>query len=143
MRDDWHSSSASFDRAFSSAAPNSPTTLENPIPFGDLALEVREIRDEIDRAVNCVLTRGWFVLGAELEQFESAFADYLKALDIGGGYEVITVANTCVPTATGIRAANCRLKLIDCDAQTLQMDARQLSGSLIQVFPTRNKPPPS
>lgn len=127
------------------------TAIEKPIPFGDLALEVAEIRTEIDRAISRVLGSGWFVLGAELERFETQFAEYLgaqsavgcgngteaitlalKALGVGAGDEVITVANTCVPTATGIRDAGCELRLVDCDSQTLQMDARRLAEAITE-----------
>jgi dTDP-4-amino-4,6-dideoxygalactose transaminase len=119
------------------------------VPFGDLALEVREIRAEVDKAIARVLTRGWFVLGQEGEAFERDFAAFLgagfaigcgngtdaitlalRALGLGSGDEVITVANTCVPTAAGIRDAGCALRLVDCDPITLQMDADALQSAI-------------
>jgi dTDP-4-amino-4,6-dideoxygalactose transaminase len=119
------------------------------IPFGNLATEVREIRGEIDRAVARVLDSGWFILGAEGERFEKEFAAFvgaghavgcgngtdaitlaLLALGLGPGDEVITVANTCVPTATGIRDAGCTLRLVDCDPATLQMDPAALERGI-------------
>ncbi len=119
------------------------------ILFGDLGREVEEIRDEIDEAINRVLARGWFVLGTEGEEFENEFAAFLgakyaigcgngtdaitlglRALGVGEGDEVITVANTCVPTAAGIRDAGCRLRLVDCDSATLQMSADALEQAL-------------
>jgi dTDP-4-amino-4,6-dideoxygalactose transaminase len=119
------------------------------ILFGDLSLEVGELRAEIEAAVDRVLSRGWFVLGAEVEAFEQEFAQFvgaryavgcangtdaitlaLRALGVKAGDEVITVANTCVPTAAGIRDAGCALRLIDCDAETLQMDALALERAL-------------
>ena len=119
------------------------------IPFGDLALEVRDIRGEVDAAIARVLDRGWFVLGTEGEAFEREFAGFLgssnvvgcangtdaitlalRALDLGPGDEVITVANTCVPTAAGIRDAGCTLRLVDCDPATLQMDPAALQRAI-------------
>lgn len=43
-----------------------------------------------------------------------------------------TVTNTCVPTAVGIRATGCELKLVGCDADTLQMDAAQLKLAITE-----------
>jgi dTDP-4-amino-4,6-dideoxygalactose transaminase len=127
----------------------SDDTLTEVIPFGDLAREAREIRDEIDEAVARVLDRGWFVLGREGEAFEEEFAAHLgarhavgcgngtdaitlalRAFGLGPGDEVITAANTCVPTAAGIRDAGCELRLVDCDPDTLQMDAAALARAV-------------
>ena len=124
-------------------------TLAATVPFGNLAEEVKEIRSEVEEAVARVLERGWFVLGEEVEAFEAEFASFLgakyavgcgngtdaitlalRALDLPAGAEVITVANTCVPTAAGIRDAGCTLRLVDCDADTLEMDARALERAL-------------
>lgn len=119
------------------------------IEFGDLKQEVAEIRAELDEAIGRVLAGGWFVLGAEGEAFEREFAAYvgarhaigcgngtdaitlaLRALGVEPGDEVITVANTCVPTAAGIRDAGCALRVVDCDPETLQMDARALERAI-------------
>lgn len=119
------------------------------LPFGDLAAEVREIRSEIDDAVARVFDRGWFVLGAEGEAFEHEFAAWLgaahavgcgngtdaitlslRALGVGLGDEVITVANTCVPTVAGIRDVGCTVRLVDCDPDTLQMCPAALEKAL-------------
>ena len=119
------------------------------IPFGDLRREVHELHDEVNTSIARVLERGWFVLGSELEHFEQEFASYLgmrhvvgcangtdaitlalRACDLGPGDEVITVANTCVPTAAGIRDAGCTLRLVDCNSSTLQMDADRLESAI-------------
>lgn len=124
------------------------TTVERVL-FGNLADEVSEVRGEIDEALARVLGRGWFVLGQEGEAFEAEFASFLgaghavgcgngtdaitlalRALELPPGAEVITVANTCVPTAAGIRDAGCTLRLVDCDPKTLQMDASALERAL-------------
>ena len=78
------------------------------IPFLDLGAAYRELKPEIDAAVSRVLESGWYILGPEVEAFESEWAAYcdakhavglangldaltltLRALDIGPGDEVI------------------------------------------------------
>ena len=49
------------------------------VPMSDLALEYRSLQTEIDGAVARVLASGNYVMGAELEAFEEAFADYVGA----------------------------------------------------------------
>jgi len=80
-----------------------------------------EIETEVMEAVRRVLRSGRLVLGPETEAFECEFADYTGAahcigvssgttalhltmfsLGIGPGDEVITVANTCVPTVSAM-----------------------------------------
>lgn len=91
------------------------------IPFGNLAQEYQDLKPEIDTAINSVLTSGWFILGKHLQDFESAYAQYcgvkycvgvasgteaiylaLKAIGVGDGDEIITVAHTAVPTVSAI-----------------------------------------
>lgn len=89
----------------------------NGIPFLDVGRTYRELKDEIDSAVQRVLSSGWYVLGEELEAFEAEFAAYcgashcvgvasgldalhliLRAYDIGSGDEVIVPAHTFIAT---------------------------------------------
>ena len=41
------------------------------IPFLDLGAAYRELKPEINDAVSRVLESGWYVLGSEVEAFES------------------------------------------------------------------------
>lgn len=119
------------------------------IPFGDLTREVLEIREAVDQAVARVLDRGWFIFGPEVEAFEEAFSDWLGvahvvgvasgteaitlallALEVGEGDEVITVANTCVPTAAGIAAAGATVRLADCDSETLMISPESVEAAI-------------
>lgn len=112
------------------------------VPFGDLRREARALREPLDEAVERVLGRGRFILDDEAAAFEREFAVAigvrfavgvnsgtdaltiaLLALGIGPGDEVITVANTCVPTAFGILASGASLKIADCDPDTLMLTA--------------------
>jgi dTDP-4-amino-4,6-dideoxygalactose transaminase len=94
------------------------------IPFLDLANLHRDIREPLDAAFHRVLDSGWFVMGPELEAFETEFADYcgvkhcvgvgngleaihllLRAYGVGAGDEVIVPSNTFI--ATWIAVSEC------------------------------------
>ena len=111
------------------------------IPFLDLARTTATLRKELDAAIADVLDAGRYILGAQLEAFESAFAAYcgtteavgvasgtdalrlaLAACDIRSGDEVLTVANTCVPTAAAISAVGAVPVFVDIDPATYTMD---------------------
>ena len=49
------------------------------IPPGNLLLEYKSLKGEIDSAIQRVLSSGWFILGREVQEFERAFADYCGA----------------------------------------------------------------
>lgn len=87
------------------------------VPFLDVKAAYREIREEIDTAVDRVLQGGAYVLGPEVAHFEQEFAEYvgasaciavgngldaltlaLQALGVGKGDEVIVPANTFIAT---------------------------------------------
>lgn len=87
------------------------------IPFLDLKAASDELREQIDDALNRVVASGWYVLGPEVEAFESEFAAYcgvrhcvgvgnglealhlaLRVLDVGPGDEVIVPSNTYIAT---------------------------------------------
>lgn len=116
---------------------------------GDLAREYADLKTEIDEAVGRVLTRGYFLLGPETEAFEAEFASWLgrkhvvacangteaitlalMALGAGAQDEVLLPANTCEPTAAGIRLAGASPVLVDADAATLTLDAAAARAAL-------------
>jgi dTDP-4-amino-4,6-dideoxygalactose transaminase len=99
------------------------------------------MREELDDAFAAVVSRGRFVGGPALERFEERFADFcgvphavgansgtdalalaLRALGVGLGEEVITPANTCVATVTGIAASGATAVLADVDERTWTLD---------------------
>lgn len=110
------------------------------IPFLTFARRYQDNRREIHAVLTRVFERGWFILGPELKAFESDFARYLdvgycvgvnsgtdalflalRALGVGPGHEVVTVANTATPTVSAIRMAGAKPVFVDVleDTQTL------------------------
>ena len=97
------------------------------IPLVDLKAQYESIKHEIDAAIASVITQTAFVGGPFVKEFEEAFARYcgvehcvgvangtdalfiaLKALGVGPGDEVITVANSFVATSEAIKMAGLR-----------------------------------
>ena len=106
------------------------------VPF--LSLTLGDERPAIDAAIARVLDRGWFILGPELEAFESelavasqvshavgvatgtdALALILRALGIGAGDEVITSPLSAAYTALAIMMAGARPVFADIDPDRL------------------------
>ncbi|MBN1481261.1 DegT/DnrJ/EryC1/StrS family aminotransferase [candidate division KSB1 bacterium] len=120
---------------------------EKEIPFGDLKRRYRAIKENIDAALFRVLDSGWYILGKELEFFEQQFANYvgarhaigvgsgtealhlaLVAAGVGPGDEVITVANTAVPTLSAISFAQARPVFVDIDVDSYCMDPAKIEA---------------
>ena len=119
------------------------------IPFGDLKRQYHGIKREIDTAVSSALESGWYVLGKNGEEFERSFAAYcgakfavgvgsgteaihlgLLAAGVKPGDEVITVANTCVPTLSAITFAGAKPVLVDIDENTYTMSPEALKKAV-------------
>lgn len=102
------------------------------IVMNDFKKEYSLLAKEINFAIDRVLESGWYILGKEVESFESEFADYtglrycvavanglealqiaLLALDIGKGDEVITVSNTAVATVLAITNIGAKPVFVD------------------------------
>jgi dTDP-4-amino-4,6-dideoxygalactose transaminase len=107
------------------------------------------VRAELDRAIGRVLGRGWFILGEEGSDFETEFAAYcgsehavgvasgtdaielaLRVLEIGPGDEVVTQANTCVPTVAAIERAGATPVLCDVEPSAGLMDPESLASAI-------------
>lgn len=127
------------------------------IPFLDLRTQYLEIKEEIDAAVMRVLDSGWYILGKECESFEFAFKEFLVGNDDGyvvavnsgtdalrlsllaagvcPGDEVITVANTAIPTVTAICSIGAIPVFCDVDSRTWLIDV----GMIEQCITKRTK----
>jgi len=112
------------------------------IPFLDVGATYRELKPELDAAMQRVLDSGWFILGDEVESFEQSWAkacgaDHavgvgtgldalvlgLRALSIGPGDEVIVPAHTFVATALAVTYAGATPVFADVDLGTGNLTA--------------------
>jgi len=104
------------------------------VPFVDLKAQYQSIKSEIDPAIQSVISETAFVGGKYVEGFEKAFAEKsgvrhcigcangtdaiyitLKALGIGPGDEVITVANSFIATSETITQTGAKPVFVDID----------------------------
>ena len=119
------------------------------IPLVDLKAAYRRLQAEIDAAVARVLAGGWYILGPEVSAFETEFAAWLgvghvvgvasgtdavllalRALGVGPGDEVITVAHTAVATVAAIELAGATPRFVDIDPITYTLDPAQLAAAV-------------
>jgi dTDP-4-amino-4,6-dideoxygalactose transaminase len=119
------------------------------VPFQDFSRQHNSITAEIDEAFKRVREREWYILGPEVEAFEEEFARYigtkyavgvangteaihiaLLALQIESGSDVITTANTAVPTATAIRSAGLTPVFSEIGKEDWNLDPESLMDSL-------------
>lgn len=104
------------------------------VPFIDLKMEYRKIKEEIDEAVERVIDGTQFIQGEDVQKFEREFADYLgaqycitvnsgtdalilglKGLDLEPGDEVIVPSNTFIATALAVSENRLKPVFVDVD----------------------------
>lgn len=119
------------------------------IPFFDFKKEYAELKDEINNCLSEVLTKGYFVLGEEVQNFETAFSDYIgtkyglgvnsgsdalflaiKSLGIGAGDEVITVSHTFISTVDAICRNGANPIFVDIDPETFCIDVSKVEDKI-------------
>jgi dTDP-4-amino-4,6-dideoxygalactose transaminase len=119
------------------------------VPFLDLAAATAELGEELDRAVARVVHSGRYVLGEEVEQFESAFARYvgarfcigvangfdalhlsLLAMGIGESDEVIVPANTYIATWLAVSASGAKPVPVEPDPRTYNIDPAAIERAI-------------
>ena len=119
------------------------------IPFLDVGASYRELKLEIDAAIQRTLDSGWFILGPEVEAFEAEWADYceaehavgvanglealtlaLRALDVGPGDEVIVPSNTYIATWLAVTALGARPVPVEPDPDTYNIAAQRISEAI-------------
>lgn len=119
------------------------------IPFVDLKSQYASIKDEIDSAMQEVIGKTAFIGGPYAQAFEEDFAKFcgvsncigvgngtdalfvgLKALGIGHGDEVITVANSFIATSEAITATGAKVVFVDINPITYNMDVDQIGSKI-------------
>ncbi len=102
-------------------------------------------KEEINKAVSRVFEGGWYILGDEVESFETEFARYtgaaygigvgsgtealhlaLASCGIGPGDEVITVSHTAVATVAAIGLCGAVPVFADIDPETFTMNSESV-----------------
>ena len=119
------------------------------IPLVDLKAQYASIKNEIDEAVNRVISSAKFILGEEVENFEREFADFvgakyavgvgsgtdalylaLRALGIKNGDEVITTTFTFVATTEAITLVGAKPVLVDIDDRTYNINPDAIESAI-------------
>ena len=119
------------------------------IPLVDLKAQYASIKDEIDEAVNRVISSAKFILGEEVENFEREFAVFvgakyavgvgsgtdalylaLRALGIKNGDEVITTTFTFVATTEAITLVGAKPVLVDIDDRTYNINPDAIESAI-------------
>ena len=119
------------------------------IPFLDLGAAYRELKPEIDAAVSRVLESGWYILGPEVEAFETEWAAYcdaehavglangldaltlaLRALNIGPGDEVIVPSNTYIATWLAVTGVGATPVPVEPDVATHNIDPARIEAAI-------------
>jgi dTDP-4-amino-4,6-dideoxygalactose transaminase len=119
------------------------------VPLLDLTAQYAAIRDEIRPVMEEVCNAQRFILGPQVEAFESETAAYcgtqhavgvssgtdalivgLLAYGIGPGDEVITSAFTFFATAGSIARVGAKPVFVDCCAECFNLDPQQLEAAI-------------
>jgi dTDP-3-amino-3,4,6-trideoxy-alpha-D-glucose transaminase len=122
---------------------------QREIRFADLSRGLASRRSELEAAIAEVLDSGRLILGEQCQAFEREFAAAcgvrhaigvasgtdaielaLRAVEIGPGDEVVTQANTCVPTVAAIARAGATPVLCDVELEGGTMDPQSLREAL-------------
>jgi dTDP-4-amino-4,6-dideoxygalactose transaminase len=119
------------------------------VPLLDLQAQYVSLRDDLQRAVERVMSSQRFVLGDEVRGLENSIADYcetkhaigcasgsdalllaLMALDVKAGDEVITTPFSFFATAACITRLGARPVFVDIDPRTYNLDVSQVADAV-------------
>ena len=118
------------------------------VPYVNLSAQHASIKDELLSAIATVIERGNFILGDEVAEFETRFAELcgvpfavavnsgtdalmlaLRSLCIGPGDEVITVPNSFIASTTCIKLVGAKPVFIDVN-EDFNMDPAQIEQAI-------------
>ena len=119
------------------------------IPFVDLKAQYNSLKIEIDNSIQDVINESAFIKGKYVEKFEREYAEAygvkhciscangtdaiyisLKALGIGSGDEVITVANTWISTAETISQTGAKPIFVDIEPDYYTIDVNKIEEKI-------------
>ena len=119
------------------------------VPFLDLGRLHQSIREPLDAAYHRVLDSGWFIMGPELEAFESEFSQYcevkhcigvgnglealhllLRAYGIGPGDEVIVPSNTFIATWLAVTECGATPVPVEPNIETHNIDPTLIGNAI-------------
>jgi len=119
------------------------------VPFVDLKSQYQSIKPEIDSAIASVIEDTAFVRGKYVNEFEKAYAEKygvkhcisvangtdaiyitLKALGVGPGDEVITVANSWISTSETITQTGAKVVFVDIEPDYFTIDVSKIEEKI-------------
>ncbi len=119
------------------------------IPFLDMKPAYAELKAGLDAAYTRVMESGWFVLGKEVEAFESEYAAFcgtkhciglgnglealelvLRGWNIGAGDEVIVPSNTYIATWLAVTAVGARVVPVEPTLAGPNIDPDRIAAAL-------------
>ena len=119
------------------------------IPFVDLKAQYHSIKSEIDTAIQNVINETAFIKGKYVQKFEEDYADAygvknciscangtdaiyiaLKALGVGPGDEVITVANSWISTSETITQTGATPVFVDIEPEYYTIDVSRIEEKI-------------
>jgi dTDP-4-amino-4,6-dideoxygalactose transaminase len=125
------------------------TEADKEVPFVDLRAQGRELHDEFNEVFESVLSRAAYTMGAELREFEAAFASFcevahcvgvstgtdavrlaLQAAGVQPGDEVIVPVNTFIATAEAVSHCGATPVFVDCLPDTANIDPSRIGEAV-------------
>ena len=122
-------------------------SIADEIPLVDLKAQYAGIRRDVDAAISKVISNADFILGSEVDAFESEYADYcqvkyavgvdtglsalelgMRALGIGPGDEVITPAHSFIASSSAISFTGATPVWVDVDPNTYNIDVARIEA---------------
>lgn len=119
------------------------------VPFLSFDAMHQPIKEALSKAFEKVLDSNWFVLGKEVADFESAYAQFnevqhcvgisngldaihiaLLALGVGKGDEVIVPSNTYIATLLAVSYVGATPVLVEPDMQTYNIDPQKIAAAI-------------
>lgn len=119
------------------------------IKFLDLSNQYKGIKEEIDAAIEGILSTASFIGGEPVKNFESQFASFceakccigvgngtdaleiaLEALELPKGSEVLVPANSFIASSEAVTRAGYKVVFVDCDSEDYTLSVTDLKSKI-------------